>query len=134
MELPVQSKTEPPAPPPKENPQGKLAQSDALRIQPKETVGDDHRDASTSAHPRRRRLARYAKNIALILGGIIAYYQYLDQTIQSTISREEELLSATATQLDSGSEAVRASAVRTIYDLAFKRTPVEPLPSPVAHS
>jgi uncharacterized protein YjbI with pentapeptide repeats len=135
-DLPLKSTTEPPAPPPKENPQGTLAQSDAPRTQRKETVSNDRKDASTSVrtsvHPRRRRLARYVKNIALILGGIIAYYQYLDQTIQSTISREEELLSATATQLDSGSEAVRASAVRTIYDLAFKRTPVEPPPSPIA--
>src|SRR5208337_1692683 len=81
---------------------------------------------------RHRQWGRYVKTTALILGGVVAYYQYLDQSIQSTISREEALFVATSTQLDSNSEAVRAAAVRTIYELAFKRTPVESPPSPVA--
>jgi uncharacterized protein YjbI with pentapeptide repeats len=70
--------------------------------------------------------------LAVVVGILFAYYQYLDQSIQTAIGREETLFSATATQLDSESEAVRASAVDTLYNLAFTRTPIEAPPGPIA--
>jgi uncharacterized protein YjbI with pentapeptide repeats len=118
------------AAPPEENPEATAAPPDEPRGEREDALIQDNDEKSTSFPHGPRRLARYAKITVLIVGGIIAYYQYLDQSIESTISREEALFSVTATQLDSNSEAVRASAVRTIYELAFRRTPIEAPPSP----
>src|ERR1039458_1033698 len=111
------------------------------RSQRPETENDAHSSTKTTKSHRYgsswikrnwRQTQSVAKFIALMTAGIIAYYQYLDQSIETNIGREETLFSSTATQPGSEAEAVRASALSTLYELSFTRTPIETPPGPLA--
>ena len=97
-------------------------------------TGTSRSDQEHASDPSRRNARRWQRTrrsfklFALVTTGVVAYYQYLDQMIQTNIGRQEALFSSTASQLDSHSDAVRASALNSLFELAFTRTPIETPP------
>lgn len=67
------------------------------------------------------------KFLVIIISVLWAYVQYLEQSCRSRIDHAEQELRSVTDQLSSSNSGVRAIGVRTLYSLAFKELPAEPV-------
>ncbi len=84
------------------------------------------KNAVTEKRTKRQKLFRALKMITVVVSVLWAYEQYLQHNVETQRANAEQDFTWATTQLNSGSPAVRAAAVRTAYQLAFRDTPVEP--------
>lgn len=84
------------------------------------------KNAVTEKRTKRQKLLRALKMITVVVSVLWAYEQYLQHNVETQRANAEQDFTWATTQLNSGSPAVRAAAVRTAYQLAFRDTPVEP--------
>lgn len=71
-------------------------------------------------------LSKWLKILIIVVPILWGYEQYLEQNFRARIDQAEQDLRAATEQLGAESPGVRATGVRTIYDLAFKELPVDP--------
>lgn len=84
------------------------------------------KNAVTEKRSKRQKLFRALKMVTVVVSVLWAYEQYLQHNVETQRANAEQDFTWATTQLNSGSPAVRAAAVRTAYQLAFRDTPVEP--------